>query len=370
MDLLIRHSEIDRKQGKTRQRLFQTLRQRIEDRLKYEDEAYKTVSAQSSTILVRNYSANPENIAELPGVKKACKARKTGSGLESIREAVDTDFNGSFGVRARSKLRSSQEIERRIGSYIQEETGNPVDLESPERWVRIDERSGEAFVYSSSNCFEGPGGLPAGSQGNYAALVSGGTDSSVAAYRGMVRGADVHPVFINLTPFTAEEGLERFKDTVRRLREFNPARNWEATVVEPDTEAFMEIGRGRMVLLRKLMLKTAEMIAEERSLDGVVTGEALNQKSTQTAENLQTLGKPVLRPNIGRNKASIEEEARGLELRQKLSGESACSRLVPGNPATRIEEQELERLEDRIGFASIVEKAFQERIRFKVGEDI
>jgi adenylyl- and sulfurtransferase ThiI len=56
MELLVRYSEIHRKKGKTRNRLIQTLRHRIQDRLEYENFTYGKVSTRPGRTIISNFS--------------------------------------------------------------------------------------------------------------------------------------------------------------------------------------------------------------------------------------------------------------------------------------------------------------------------
>lgn len=76
----------------------------------------------------------------------------------------------------------------------------------------------------------------------------------------------------------------------------------------------LEAGRRRMLVHRITMLKTTEKIAERENLSGVVTGESLGQKSSQSASNLEITSKevdmPVYRPEEFRklkNEVGLEE---------------------------------------------------------------
>src|SRR3972149_3131214 len=76
---------------------------------------------------------------------------------------------------------TSMDVDRLIGAHIKEATGTKVDLTRPELTIFIEVLSKEAFFYTEK--FQGQGGLPVGTGGKVACLLSGGIDSPIAAYR-------------------------------------------------------------------------------------------------------------------------------------------------------------------------------------------
>ena len=96
----------------------------------------------------------------------------------------------SFAVRTRRENKrfpkNSMEIDREIGAAVQAALGINVDLGDPELTINIEIFTNNAFF--SIGKHPGAGGLPVGISGRGVALLSGGIDSPVAAYRMMRRG--------------------------------------------------------------------------------------------------------------------------------------------------------------------------------------
>jgi len=118
------------------------------------------------------------------------------------------------------------------------------------------------------------------------------------------------------------------------------------------------------VLLKRLMLRTAESIARERRAAAVVTGEAVAQVSSQTLQNLSVISQVasglVLRPLVGFNKEEIIEIARRIgtfEL-SKVVGEYCA--IVPSRPATRASLRAILAEEEKLDLA-LVERAVAAR---------
>ena len=127
-------------------------------------------------------------------------------------------------------------------------------------------------------------------------------------------------------------------------------------------EALSEVGKGRKVLHRRLMFEVAEKIREEKDLQGIVTGESLAQKSSQTPQNLFTTSKglPVLRPLIGWNKNDITQKARKMGTFQYSQIDSACQNISPDSPSTEMTAEKFNKLKSKVGFDELVESAFEQ----------
>ena len=70
----------------------------------------------------------------------------------------------------------------------------------------------------------------------------------------------------------------------------------------------------------------------------MVTGEAIGQKSSQTAANLAAaaagIDLPVHRPLLTRDKATIVEQARDLGTFEDATVAAGCDRIAPQHPET------------------------------------
>lgn len=365
--LLVRYGDIGTKSAPVRGRMLKVLRQRIEDRLEYEEENHASVTNMNGRIIVKD--VRPEaahHLAELPGVTSVSPVKELDAEIESLRKsAKDVEIGESFGVdtnRSGEHEFSSMEVNREVGSAVEEASGASVDLDEPETWIKFDIRGDKAFMYTES--FDGPSGIPAGSSGSLAALISGGIDSPVASYEAMVRGSDIVPIYFYNKPIAAGDHLIRFKSSASKLKRFHPSKNWEAYIVDMEevNEELMDIGRGRMLLHRYIMFKIAEKICKEENLEGIVTGEALSQKSSQTSSNMRNTSSatdlPIHRPLLTRGKAEITEKAREIGTFENASIDSACRTMAPESPATRMSKSDFERLKRRVDVEELVEKAF------------
>ena len=92
---------------------------------------------------------------------------------------------------------NSIQISQEIGGRLAEEFPNVlVDVHNPDYTVNIEVRETAAYVHGPS--VPGAGGLPTGTGGRAAVLLSGGIDSPVAGYMIAKRGVEieVHPLLL------------------------------------------------------------------------------------------------------------------------------------------------------------------------------
>jgi thiamine biosynthesis protein ThiI len=368
--LLVRYGEIGTKSQPVKSQMIDSLRQRVEDRLEYEDAEYGTVSVNEGRIIVDKVGNAEElagKISETPGVVSASPAKKTGSSIEEMKETVSgLEVGETFGVRANHSGKhefDSQDVDRELGDHIRNEKNSEVDLDDPETWVQVDIRFEDTYIFTEK--FEGPDGVPVGFSGTAAALISGGIDSPVSAHEIMKRGVDIIPVYFYNKPVAAEDHYLRFRSVVDKLKRFHPAKDWKGYKVDMEevNRELMDIGKGRMVLHRRLMFAVAEKIARQEGLNGLVTGESLSQKSSQTSTNLKITSRvtdlPIHRPLLTHSKNEITDKARELGTFEDAKIASACSTMAPKSPSTEMDTQELNYLEEKIDFEELVDTAME-----------
>src|SRR5919106_954714 len=287
-----------------------------------------------------------------------------GAGLELMRSAPVE----SFAIRARRSYSAlattSQEINEKVGRLIQDELGAPVNLGHPHTTLWIELFGGECLVFRDRR--PGPGGLPVGVSGRMLALLSGGIDSPVAAWRMARRGADVEMVHFHGQPYTDPSSLRQAADLCEVL-----ARYQLRTVLHliPLADAQREIVTNapsslRVVLYRRTMMRIASALARELGAQALVTGDSLGQVASQTIENIHTVdsavaGTQVLRPLIGMDKQEIIDAsvAIGTYDLSTRHYQDCCVLFEPRSPATRSNPALAERAESGLDVDAIVGKA-------------
>ncbi|ELZ34483.1 thiamine biosynthesis protein [Halogeometricum pallidum JCM 14848] len=291
-----------------------------------------------------------EAVATLPGVSFARPVLAVGATRKEVYEAlealaadhpdgeefaVDTD---RVGPADRHEF-SGRDLNVEGGRLIEELTGATVELDDPDRTYRIEVRGDEAFV--SVVRFDGPGGLPLGTQGRVAVLVSGGIDSPVAAWRLMRRGCVPIPVYVDIGDYGGADHRARAFEVVRTLAARAPGEDLRPRVV--DGAAVVDrlvaaVDDTRMLSLRRAMLVMAEAVARRDGAHSIATGESLGQKSSQTGPNLAVTDAaatlPVHRPLSTTDKSDIVEEARRLGTYDDSTLPVGCERVAPSHPET------------------------------------
>ncbi len=273
---------------------------------------------------------------------------------------------GAFAIRARRRDKrfpvTSADLNALVGQRVKDRYGLPVDLKHPEIAVFIEVDQREVFVFTDGT--PGAGGLPVGMSGRALVLMSGGIDSPVAAYRMMRRGLRVDFLHFSGMPFTGPESIYKAYALVRELDKFQGG---SRLFVVPFGKAQQQIkssgaDRLQIVAQRRLMLKTAEVVAVRLGGAALVTGDSLGQVSSQTLQNITALddavGLPILRPLIGMDKTEIMAEARKIHTLaiSELPDEDCCTLLTPRRAETRAKIEDLRRIEKRLDAGELAEQ--------------
>jgi thiamine biosynthesis protein ThiI len=289
--------------------------------------------------------------ADTFGVVSASPAATVPAELPAIRDALAATARehyteGAFAVdahRASDHHFDSHDVNREGGDAVWDAVADDfdpeVDLDDPDLTFSVEVRKDEAFVFVET--LDGPGGMPLGSQKPLVALVSGGIDSPVAAWEAMKRGSTVIPLYLDLGPYGGPDHVARAEETVRKLGEYAPTRDMHLRVA-PAGEAVkrlaQETGRTRMLSYRRFMYRVAEHVADDVGAVGIVTGESMGQKSSQTAANFAVVDRasdlPVHRPLFTLDKQEIVARAREIGTYRDSTIDVGCSKLAPSQPLT------------------------------------
>ncbi|MDS0292643.1 tRNA sulfurtransferase [Halogeometricum luteum] len=289
-------------------------------------------------------------VATLPGVSFARPVLAVDATREAVYGALEALAAGhpegaTFAVDAKrvgpaeEHGFSGRDLNVGGGRLVEDLTDATVELDDPDRTYRIEVRGGEAYV--SVVRFDGPGGLPLGTQGRVAVLVSGGIDSPVAAWRLMRRGCVPIPVYVDIGDYGGADHRARAFEVVRTLAARAPDEDLRPRVV--DGAAVVDrlvaaVDDTRMLSLRRAMLVMAEAVARRDGAHSIATGESIGQKSSQTGPNLAVTDAaaalPVHRPVSTADKSDIVEEARRLGTYDDSTLPVGCERVAPSHPET------------------------------------
>ncbi|MFC2971948.1 tRNA uracil 4-sulfurtransferase ThiI [Azotobacter bryophylli] len=276
---------------------------------------------------------------------------------------------------------SSVEAATYVGSRLRRECGAAgIDLKHPEIEVRFEVRYDRLLIIHAQH--DGIGGYPLGSIEQTLVLMSGGFDSTVAAYQMMRRGLLTHFCFFNLGGRAHELGVmevahylwEKFGRSHRVLFISVP---FEEVV----GEILSKVDNSQMgVVLKRMMLRAASRLAGELHIDALVTGEAISQVSSQTLPNLSVIDSVtdtlVLRPLIASHKQDIIDTAERIGTAAFAKNMPEYCGVISVNPTTRAKRARIEYEEAQFDMA-ILERALErarkvtiDQVIDELGEDL
>lgn len=324
-----------------------------------------------------------ERLSRAFGLANFSLARRAPLEIDAIADAVvdhlPADAVPSFRVAVRRADKrfplSSPEIERLVGQRVQAARGWKVNLARPELRIWIEIVPGAAFYHYGK--LPGPGGLPVGSSGRVAVLLSGGIDSPVAAWRLMRRGCQAAFVHFHSYPFLSQTSQEKARALATLLTQYQlRSRLYLVPFGELQRQITLSVpGPLRVVVYRRMMLRIAERIARGLRAQALVTGDVVGQVASQTLDNMAVISSvarlPVLRPLIGMDKEEITAEAQRLGSYpiSIIPDEDCCTLFTPRHPATRARAAVVEAAEASLPIAEMVDTAVGATVleRFQYG---
>lgn len=238
-----------------------------------------------------------------------------------------------------------------------------VDVHNPEITVTVEVRDNDIFVHA--NQLKGAGGMPVGSAGRAALMVSGGIDSPVAGWMMAKRGIELTAIHFASPPYTSERAEQKVHDLLRKVARYSG--RIELSVV-PFTE-FQEAIRDKCpedlftIIMRRMMVLCAQQIASHTGCGALITGESLGQVASQTLGAIactdEAATMPVFRPLIGMDKDEIISISRKIDTFEIsiLPFEDCCTVFTPRHPRTRPKLPDVIEAESRLDVDALVERA-------------
>jgi thiamine biosynthesis protein ThiI len=258
---------------------------------------------------------------------------------------------------------TSPQVEREVGGLIKVAKGWRVDLDRPALTIYIEMLPEGAFYFFGKE--RGAGGLPTGTGGRVACLLSGGIDSPVAAYRLMRRGCTVLFIHFHAYPILSYASQEKVREIAALLTKYQ-LRSRLVLVPFGDLQQKVVLSvrpELRVVVYRRLMLRIAERIARRWHARALVTGEVIGQVASQTLDNMTTIaevaGLEVLRPLVGMDKDEIAAEAEriGTFPISIIPDQDCCTLFTPRHPSTRVRHEEVAEAEAALPIDEMVTAA-------------
>ncbi len=295
---------------------------------------------------------------------------------EKAKSAYENTLAGkTFVVRCRRNGNhdfTSLDVERYVGGGLNQHTeALRVQLKDPDVTVLIEIRGDRYFIIEK--VFPGLGGFPLGSQEAVISLISGGFDSAVASYLTMRRGLRTHFCFFNLGGRAHEIAV---KQVAYFLWSKYGASHRVKFIAIPFEEVVAEIlqnvENSQMgVILKRMFLRAAAEMAEQLSVQALVTGESVAQVSSQTLPNLSVIDSVtdtlVLRPLITSDKQDIINLAIEIGTEEFSKNIPEYCGVISVKPTTRAKRDKIVREEEHFDF-SVLQRAIERAVMTNIDE--
>ena len=293
-----------------------------------------------------------ERIKKVFGIAAFSRAAVCEKDMDTILKTAveylkdDLEFVKTFKVEAKRADKKfplkSPEICRETGAAILQNYHHlKVDVHNPDVTVMVEVRDFGAYVHV--NQIQGAGGMPVGTGGKAAILISGGIDSPVAAYMLSKRGVSLTAVHFASPPYTSERAEKKVKDLLKQVSKYAGPIKF---CYVPFTKIQESIAREcpddlTTLIMRRYMMKISEVIAKNNNCDALITGESIGQVASQTMKALActdcAVDMPVFRPLIGMDKEEIVKISRKIDTFElsTLPYDDCCTVFTPKHPRTR-----------------------------------
>ena len=342
-----------------------------------------TVASRQSTIYVEpadgqaDMDLAEERVRKVFGVVGYARAGIAEKDLKSIQELAaryleeELEEAATFKVECKRSDKKfplkSPEISAEVGGYLLERFPHlRVDVHQPDVTVRVEVREVGAYVHTDPK--PGAGGIPVGTGGKAAILISGGLDSPAAAWTMAKRGVELTAIHFASPPYTSELAHEKVVRLLRKVSEYAG----RIKLVTVNFTHLQEEIRDKCpeelstVILRRFMLRAAQRVARDEGCAALITGESLGQVASQTIQAIACTDAvadlPVFRPLIGSDKAEIVKVAHQIDTYDISIEpyEDCCTIFTPKHPRTRPILHFVEEAEQAIDGPALLEEALDQ----------
>ncbi len=259
---------------------------------------------------------------------------------------------------------NSPEICRETGGYLLRKFPHlSVDVHNPDMVVTVEVRDSHAYIHGKQ--IKGAGGMPTGSAGRAALLISGGIDSPVAGYMMAKRGLELIAVHFASPPYTSERAEQKVHSLLKQVSKYSGR---ITLFVVPFTET-QELIKDNCpediftVIMRRMMMRVSQKIAAKEHAGALITGESVGQVASQTMPAIACTDNvcemPVFRPLIGMDKDEVVAISRKIETFDIsiLPYEDCCTVFTPKHPRTKPTIEYVEECEKALEVDRLVDEA-------------
>ncbi|MBQ3080998.1 MAG: tRNA 4-thiouridine(8) synthase ThiI [Clostridia bacterium] len=385
--LILKYGEVVMK-GLNRSYFDSLIIRRVKQLLAECDGSFKLDYSQSTLMIQGDDDADMEDAAErmkrVFGIAAVCRAWQCEKSLEAIQATVAEHIDELIGDAKTFKCdgRRSDKSFPLTSPALSAEVGGTVlslkpylkvDVKNPDVVVRLEVRDKYAAVHGGGE--KGAGGMPVGSAGHGMLLLSGGIDSPVAGFLMAKRGLTLDALYFDSPPYTGEAAMEKVETLAKKLCAYCGRIFLHTISLTEIQETLMSVCDERLftVLLRRFMMRLAEMQALDVGAAALITGESLGQVASQTLMALSITNSvpevlPVFRPCIAMDKEDIVQISRQIDTFETsiLPYEDCCTVFVPKHPNTRPTMERILEEEAKLDIEGLCKRAFETRRHKKI----
>lgn len=317
------------------------------------------------------------------GVSSMCRCRACGKDLDAIYQAVIDYLGDELSVQKSFKVESKRsdksfplnsiQISQEIGGRLAEAFPQvAVDVHKPSYVVNVEVRDFAAYIHGPAQ--PGAGGLPTGTGGRAAVLLSGGIDSPVAGYMIAKRGVELECIHFFSYPYTSERAKEKVLELAKLMTKYCGRMTVDVVGFTEIQEAIRDHCREEYftIIMRRFMMRISEAIARDHGAKCLVTGENLGQVASQTMDAMVVTGAvvhmPMFHPLIGMDKEEIVSIARRIGTLETsiLPYEDCCTVFTPKHPKTKPVLEAVEAEEARLDVEGLIARAIENTEKIQV----
>ena len=270
----------------------------------------------------------------------------------------------------------SPEICMEVGGHLLKNYPHlKVDVHNPEVTVYVEVRDFNAYIRAGQ--IQGAGGLPVGTAGRAAILISGGIDSPVAAWTMAKRGLELNAIHFASPPYTSPRAEQKVKNLLEKVSLYSgtirlgivPFTEIQQEIADKCPEDFFTL------IMRRMMMRISERLARERNCLALITGESLGQVASQTLPALAATdivcNMPTLRPLIGMDKEEIVEISRKIDTFEISIQpyEDCCTVFTPRHPKTRPTIEQCVLAEQELDIDKLIDNAVMGTVYTYIGQE-
>ena len=233
----------------------------------------------------------------------------------------------------------------------------------------------DTYIYF--NDIKGLGGYPVGVQKKGLLMLSGGIDSPVAGYLALKRGIKLDAIYFEAIPHTSLNAREKVISLANELLKYTTNINlYVVPITKLQESIYKNIDTTYMItILRRMMYRIAEKIAEEKDYLVLINGESIGQVASQTLSSINVINKVVnisiIRPVACFDKLEIIDIAKRINTYNIsiLPYEDCCTVFVPKHPVINPKLEKCEHYESLIDYKTMIDECIKNTFVVKINDN-